>query len=245
MIQSHITLFGIHPLAELLRAKRRKLYQIFTTQPLPKGFASLRDLIPSYVSIHYVSREELTKRAGTADHQGIVALAEPLPIRKKPFESSKQRFILMLDGIQDPRNLGAIIRSACCTGVEGIVIPQSHTAPLNGVVCKASAGLIEHIDIYQPTTSISAIQEIEKAGYTIYLAALGGVDMRTVAYQAPLCLVIGSEGTGIAKTLIQYGTRIQIPQSIPVRADHDSISYNASVAAGITLYTLATAIKKI
>jgi 23S rRNA (guanosine2251-2'-O)-methyltransferase len=245
MSQSQITLFGIHPITELLRAKRRKLYQLFTTQPTPKGFSGFCSLIPSHIPISYVSREELTRRAGTPDHQGFVALAEPLPIRTRVFDPAKQGFILMLDGIQDPRNLGAIIRSACCTGVQGIVIPRAQSAPLSGIVSKASAGLIDHIDIYQSATSSSAIQEIRSAGYTIYLAALGGIDMRTLHYSEPLCLVIGSEGTGISKAVLNQGTAIAIPHTTPVRAEKHSISYNASVAAGILVFALANSLKKI
>jgi 23S rRNA (guanosine2251-2'-O)-methyltransferase len=145
----------------------------------------------------------------------------------------------LLDGIQDPRNLGAIIRSASCAAVNGVIVPQKGSAPLDGVAIKSSAGLVEYMPIYQPTSSAVAIQEVQQAGYAIYLATCDGADIRSVEFKSPLCLVIGSEGSGISSSLLKKGQRITIPQ----RAN--DISYNASVAAGIIFFFASSAFKKI
>src|SRR5437868_2280639 len=112
--------FGAHSILELLKHKKRKVLSLYTTKPEPKIWAQVEKLRPAYpINIQYVDRDTLTRIAGSSDHQGILAWANPLPLRSKPFTPDKYPFILMLDGIQDPRNLGAIIRSAYCTGVDG------------------------------------------------------------------------------------------------------------------------------
>ena len=124
-------------------------------------------------TVHHVTKEELTRRAGSDDHQGLVGYATaPLEIRKKPFSPETHPFLVMLDGIHDARNIGAIIRSAYCIGVDGIIITQKNSGPLNGAAIKASAGLAEHAVIYETPTAAMAIKELKDAGYTIYLAAI-------------------------------------------------------------------------
>jgi len=152
------------------------------------------------------------------------------------FNAKKTPFLLLLDGIQDPRNVGAIIRSAYCAGVQGIMMTQKHSSPLNATAVKASAGLAEHIEIMVVPSAIWAAQELQKAGYAIYLASFGGENALICSYTTPLCLVVGSEGSGISKALYAYGKQVTIPQKSP------DISYNVSVAAGILLVTIATKI---
>ena len=227
-------IFGIHPILELLKAKKRKLVVIYTTKQTPKGFQDIEKFLTKSVPIQYVEREVLHKLAGTTDHQGVVAYATPLVIRKKFFDPAKEKFLLMLDGIQDVRNLGAIIRSAYCTGVDGIIMIKKHGAPLNASALKASAGLAEHVELYGAPSASAAAQELKKAGYNLYLAVVeNGKNATEVSYEKPLCLVIGSEALGISKEILSSGTRITLPQRTP------DISYNASVAAGILLFLIA------
>lgn len=227
-------IFGIHPILELLRAKRRKLVILYTTKPGPKGFNLIEQLLPKSVQIQYVDRAVLAKLAGTTDHQGIVAFATPFIIRKKFFEPERQKFLLMLDGIQDVRNLGAILRSAYCTGVDGVILVKKQAAPLNAAALKASAGLAEYLEIYTASSSHAAVQELKKAGYNLYLVVVQkGANATQVDYKQPLCLVIGSEATGIAPELRQNGQLITLPQRT------SDISYNASVAAGILLFLVS------
>lgn len=227
--------YGIHPIVELLKAKRRKIISIYTTKPHPKSWKEIEDLLPSRpVPIQYVSRDVLNNIAGTTDHQGVLAWAQPFPIRKKMFEPSKAPFLLMLDGIQDTRNLGAIIRSAYCTGVQGVIITKKNTAPINASAIKASAGLSEHVDLYIAASAAEAAQQLKAAGYELYLATFQGENAATCTYKKPLCLVIGGEGFGISKEIMRSGTHITIPQRTP------DISYNASVAAGILLFVISS-----
>ena len=227
-------IFGIHPILELLKAKRRRLVVLYTTKPAPKGFQEIERLLPKAVQIQYVDREVLHKIAGTTDHQSIVAYATPFVIRKKFFDPAREKKLLLLDGIQDVRNLGAILRSAYCTGFDGIIITKKYGAPLNASAIKASAGLAEHLDVYAASSAAMATQELKKAGYNLYLAVVNnGKDATTITYQEPLCLVIGSEATGISKEIQSTGMLITLPQRTP------DISYNASVAAGILLFIIS------
>lgn len=225
-------IFGIHPILELLRAKKRKLYALYTTRPEPKQWQEIEKLLPKHVAVNFVPRDALTKMAGTTDHQSVVGFAGLLPRRKKFFDPAREPFILMLDGIQDTRNLGAILRSAYCTGVTGIIMTQKKSAPLTAATYKAAAGLAEHLDIYEASSAQAAVAELKKAGYNIYLAALGGKSASTITFSQPLCLVIGNEAVGITPAILSEGTKVMLPQRTP------TISYNASVAAGILLYLI-------
>lgn len=232
--------YGIHPVVELLKAKRRKLISIYTTKPEPKAWAQIAELWPKYhVPIQYVSRDILTRMAGTTDHQGVVAWVHPYPFRKVFFDAEKQPFLVMLDGIQDGRNVGAIIRSAYCTNASGVIMIKRDAAPLNGAALKASAGLAEHMEIYLSPSPQAAILELKKAGYTTYLAVFGGQDATTVTFKKPSCVVIGSEGFGVSKEILKDGVQVTLPQKTK------DISYNASVAAGILLFLVATQQKSV
>lgn len=227
-------IFGFHPIHELLRAKRRQVIQVYTTKPEPKAFRSLKSLIPAHVPITHVKRPYLTELAGSSEHQGIVAQVTPFGFQKHCFSPDKHPFIVMVDSVQDTRNLGAIIRSAYCTGASGIVITSKNCAPINASTIKASAGLLEYLPVYKTSTSAIAAQELKKAGYDLYMAALGGKDATTVTYSTPLCVVIGNEETGITPAVLQQGHHVTLPQQTA------GISYNASVAAGILLFLVAT-----
>lgn len=226
-------IYGIHPIVELLKAKKRKLITIYTTKPEPKSWNEIARILPKDVQFQIVARDVLHRIAGTTDHQGVVAWATPLVIRKKFFEPSKSPFLVMLDSIQDPRNLGAILRSSYCTGADGIIITAKQSAPLNATALKASAGLAERLEIYHASTAANAVQELKKAGYAIYFATLNGVDATTVTFNQPLCLVIGNEAVGVSKNIVSHGIEVKLPQKA------EDISYNASVAAGILLFLIA------
>ncbi len=232
--------YGLHSIIELCKAKRRRLAILYTTKPVPKAWNAISPLLPKGIQIQYVTREVLHKLAGTTDHQSFVGYAAPFAYRKKIFDVAKQPFLLMLDGIQDIRNLGAILRSAYCTNVDGVILTQRASASLGAAALKASAGLAEHLDIFLVPTAKAAIPLLDKAGYTIYLSVPGqGAHAATVEYKKPLCLVVGSEGTGISREILKSGTLITLPQK------QSDISYNASVAAGILLFLMATKIQAI
>ena len=235
-------IFGMHPVREVLRAKRRKIRAIYTTKPEPKNWGTISKLLPSgsKCAIQYVKRAILDKMAGDNEHQSVIAWVSDPIVRKKFFDPEKQKFILMLDGVQDTHNLGAILRSAYCTGVEGVILCQKGSAGLTASALKASAGLAEHLEIFLAPTPRIALKQAVDAGYSVCLAVVkGGEDATKVDYDAPLCLVIGNEAVGISKDLLGKGKKICIPQR------EQNISYNASVAAGILLFLIGSRLGQI
>lgn len=227
-------IFGVHPLLEVLAAKRRKVIAIYTTKPEPKAWRLLDDKLSKATKINYVTRDALHRLAGTTDHQGVVATVEPFKFRKQFFVKEKSPCLVMLDGIQDPRNLGAILRSVHCTGFNGVILCGKGNVEITATAHKSSAGLAEHLDIFLAPTATYAVQELNKAGYKIYLATLDGTRANAATFTTPLCIVIGSEGAGISPEISKTGEKITLPQCTP------NISYNASVAAGILLFLVAT-----
>jgi len=232
--------YGVHPIIELLRAKRRKISTIYTYRRPIKAWSKIQKLIPPYVLISFVDRAALDKMAGTDDHQGILAFVAPFPYESKMFSSDKQTFLLVLDGVQDVRNIGAILRSAYCTGVDGVVLCSRGGSLITAAALKSSAGLAEHLRIFVTPTIQDAIGKIRHQKYNIYLATLEkGERASDVQYELPTALVIGNEAVGISKDIMNKGTRVLLAQR---RSD---ISYNASVAAGILLHDIGVKIKAI
>lgn len=234
-IEKHEIVFGIHPIIELLNAKRRKIYTIYTTKPEPKAWSKIQKLLPKYVKVEYVSKEKLNKFSDSTDHQGFVAVASPFIIRKKFFNPEKEKFLVMLDSIQDPRNLGAILRSAYCTGASGVIVTERNSTFLTATAIKASAGLAEHLEIYFAPNAKVAADELKKAGYSIFISTLeNSKSALEVEFNLPLCIIIGNEGEGVSSNILRMGQNVKLPQ---VTAD---ISYNASVATGILLFLIST-----
>jgi 23S rRNA (guanosine2251-2'-O)-methyltransferase len=231
-------LYGAHPIIEMLKAKKRKLISIYTTKPLPKAWERIQRYLPKSVpNIQYVTKDVLDRMAGCSDHMGVVAWVGAFKFTAQMFDPAKKPFVLLLDSIQDVRNAGAILRSAYCTGVDGVVMCKTKAAPMTPAVFKASAGLAEHLDIHIASSLKQAVQDMKKAGYNFYMAVLDGKDTTTVDFKKPACLVIGNEATGIAKDIKAMGELITLPQRTP------DISYNASVAAGILLFLISMKIK--
>ena len=229
--------YGINPIVELLKAKKRRLLTIYTTKKLPKGWNIIKKQpTMAEARIEHVSKEALAKLAGTSDHQGFVCVATKFVFRKKTFDPDKHPFLVFLDGIQDPRNLGAILRTCFCTGVDGVIVPQKSSSDITPTALKVSAGLAEHLEIYRPTSSLVAVQELKKLGYNLYAGVLSkdSKDLRQVDYKEPLCVVIGSEGDGISSAVSDKSFHVKLPQKT------DDVSYNASVAAGLFLFYIST-----
>jgi len=233
-------IFGIHPVIELIKAKKRKLITLYTTRPEPKGWDSIvQELGVKKIPIQYVERSVLGRMADTTDHQGVIAWVMPFVFKKQMFEPAKYQTLLMLDGVQDPRNVGAMLRSAYCTGIDGVVMIKKGGASLTGAALKASAGLAEHLSIFVAGSAQEAVLLLKKAGYQLYLATFDGKSPLEVTFKAPLCLVIGGEGLGISRSIMKEGVHITLPQ---IEKD---ISYNASVAAGILSFIVTTKIGKL
>jgi len=233
-------IYGAHPIIEMLKAKRRKLYSLYTRKPLPKAWNRIKPYLPDRVSnIQYVQKNVLDGIAQSVEHMGVVAMVSPFPFRAKMFDPAKHPYLLLLDGIQDVGNLGAILRSAYCCGVSGVVLCRSKSALLTPAVFKASAGLAEHMNIYVSASIKHAVFEIKNAGYKMYMSLMNGQNVFDVDFKGPLCIVIGSESTGITKQIRADGTAITIPQKT------SDISFNASVATGVILSVVSQKIKSI
>ncbi len=227
-------IYGAHSIIELLKAKKRKLYSIYTLKQLPKSFKRVERYLPKSIpNIQYVSRDVLDRMAGCSDHMGIIALVSPVQYVSNFNSIKNKKFILLLDGVKDVRNLGAILRSAHCTGVDAVVLCQKRGALITAATHKASAGLAEYLNIYLVSSIEHAVSQLDVLGFHMYMAVLEkGKDATKINYNSPTCLVIGSEEYGISKSIRDRGTLITIPQKT---AD---ISYNASVAAGILMFLL-------
>lgn len=228
-------LFGIHPIIEALKAKRRKLISIYMTNPEPKGFERIKPFLPKHGSyqINYASKDALTRICGSSEHMGVIAWMGRFPFQKNFFDPEKTPKILLLDSVQDVRNLGAILRSAHCTNFDGVVLCRGKSANFTPAASKASAGLAEHLKIFQAASVAQAVELCKKAGYNLYMSVIDGEDIRISKIKNPLCLVIGNEEKGISKEVAKHGYKITLPQK------NDTISYNASVAAGILMFQLS------
>ncbi|MGI6696047.1 MAG: 23S rRNA (guanosine(2251)-2'-O)-methyltransferase RlmB [Christensenellales bacterium] len=189
------------------------------------------------VMVQFVERKRLDQVA--RNHQGMVAyvsayqysaLEDILNVAK---EKNEAPFIVLLDQLTDPHNLGAIIRTAACAGAHGVIVPMHRAVGLTPAAVKASAGAVEHIKVARVTNLNKAIEKLKSLGIWIYAADQSGDDYRKETITGPCALVIGSEGEGIsAHTLSLCDYRIKIPMVDTVG------SLNASVAAGILMYAV-------
>jgi len=226
-------IYGIHPIIEVLQAKRRRIHTLYTTKPYPKAWKKIAGLLSANTDVRIVDRQTLSRIAQSTEHQSFVAFVSPFPFYKKMFESMSHRLVLLLDGIQDPRNVGALIRSAYCTGFDGIILPKKGSATLSATAIKASAGLAEHMKIYQVPSVNTAVAELKQKGYTLYAGTFDGYNATDVDYRLPLCLTVGSEGAGVSSAVAREGIHVTLPQR------EGDISYNASVAGGILMFLIA------
>lgn len=234
-IQPGEVLYGVHPVIECLKAGKRKLLSVYMTKPEPKGWARIRPHISKRTkpNIQYVTRDILTRLAGSPDHMGIVAYVQRFSYSSKPLTAKTAPRILLLDGIQDVGNLGAILRTAYCTKVDAVVVTRKGCAGMTAAVFKASAGLAEHLPIHQVASLPHALKELKGMGYTMYMTvASGGQCATQTVFDSPMCMIIGSEDRGIDASARAQGVQVTLPQ-------RDTSSYNASVAAGIFLFLTA------
>lgn len=191
------------------------------------------------VRIETVSKDELNKRFGSDRHQGVIALVEPGSATLSEVEElvdiadarSEPPLILVLDGIQDPHNLGAIMRSAHALGAHGVVLPKNRSAQITAAVIKASAGAALHVPVARTTNIKLALDRLQPLGVWSAAAVAEGEPADRCRLDGPLALVIGSEGEGVKPTVAR---RCDHLVAIPQLAEFDSL--NASVAAGILLY---------
>ncbi len=189
------------------------------------------------VPVTEVERQKLDKLAEEENHQGIIAFAaahsyaEVKDILKSARDKGHSPFLIILDKITDPHNLGSIIRSANCVGADGIIIPKRSSVGLNEVVAKTSAGAIEYTPVARVTNIAQTIEELKKEGLWIAGAEAGGEKMGKTNLTGAIALVIGSEGEGISRLVKE---RCDFIVEIPMYGDVNSL--NASVAAAVLMY---------
>ena len=189
--------------------------------------------------INYVKKERLEQLSETGKHQGVIAMAAAYEYAKvedilaKAEEKGEPPFILLLDGIEDPHNLGAIIRTANLTGAHGVIIPKRRAVGLTATVAKTSAGALNYTPVAKVTNLTQTMKELKEKGMWFVGADMGGETMYQLDLTGPIGVVIGSEGDGMSKLVKENCDFIA---SIPMKGDIDSL--NASVAAGILAYEI-------
>lgn len=187
-----------------------------------------------------VDSKKLDFMCGGANHQGVAAYvaaheyASVEDIFAYAEEKGEAPFIVVCDEIEDPHNLGAIIRTAECAGVHGIIIPKRRSASLNFTVGKTSAGALEYMRVARVSNLASTIDELKEKGCWVYGADMDGTDYKKTDFSGAVVLVIGSEGKGIGKLIRQKCDAIV---SLPMKGNINSL--NASVAAGILMYEVS------
>lgn len=189
--------------------------------------------------IQYVPKERLDQMSSTGKHQGVIAYAaayeyaEVEDILKLAEEKGEPPFIFLLDGIEDPHNLGAIIRTANLAGAHGVIIPKHRAVGLTATVARTSAGALNYTPVAKVTNLVSTMEELKKHGLWFVCADMGGETMYRLNLTGPIGLVIGNEGSGVGRLVKENCDMIA---SIPMKGDIDSL--NASVAAGVLAYEI-------
>lgn len=189
--------------------------------------------------VQFVKKERLDQLSETGRHQGVIAYAaaydyaEVEDILALAREKNEPPFIFLLDNIEDPHNLGAIIRTANLAGAHGVIIPKRRAAGLTATVARTSAGALNYTPVAKVTNLAATIEELKKEGLWFVCADMGGEEMYRLNLKGPIGLVIGNEGEGVSRLVREKCDYIA---SIPMKGDIDSL--NASVAAGVLAYEI-------
>lgn len=199
----------------------------------------LKEAKKSDTIIHFVPKERLEQMSKTGKHQGVIAFcaayeyASIEDMLNLAREKNEDPFIFLLDNIEDPHNLGAIIRTANLAGAHGVIIPKRRAVGLTAVVAKTSAGALNYTPVAKVTNLSAAIEELKKKGLWFVCADMNGDVMYKLNLKGPIGLVIGNEGEGVSRLVKE---KCDFMAAIPMKGEIDSL--NASVAAGILAYEI-------
>lgn len=223
-------IYGIRPVAEALRSKRREVYEVLDAvgdEVVASAAASRR------VRLKRVKREHVEQLAPGTVHQGVAARVRPYPYSGlAEILTMLPDPLVVLDGVTDPRNLGAVLRAADGAGASGVVVPRHQAVGVTPAVVKASAGASEHVRVARETNLRRALDEIKKAGVWTYAAEGGAAQAYTdLDLSGPVAFVLGSEGRGIRR-LVREGC----DEAISIKMHGVVSSLNVSVAAAILLF---------
>ena len=231
---------GRNAVIEALRSGKTidKIYILDGCQDGPvltiKREAAKRDVI-----LKYVEKERLDQMSETHHHQGVIAYAAAFTyteideILKSAKEKNEDPFLILLDHVEDPHNLGAIIRTANLSGAHGVVIPKDRSAPLTPTVMRASAGALNYTPVARVNNLNRAMEDLKKEGMWFVCADMDGTRMYDLDLTGPIGLVIGNEGSGVSRLVKE---NCDMVAAIPMRGDIDSL--NASVAAGVLAFEI-------
>ena len=189
--------------------------------------------------VNFVPKERLYSMSETGHHQGVMAYAaayeyaEVEDILKIAEEKGEPPFLFLLDGIEDPHNLGAIIRTANLAGAHGVIIPKRRAVGLTATVARTSAGALNYTPVAKVTNMAATIEDLKKRGIWFVCADMGGESMYRLNLTGPIGLVIGNEGEGVSRLVKE---KCDMIASIPMKGDIDSL--NASVATGVLAYEI-------
>jgi 23S rRNA (guanosine2251-2'-O)-methyltransferase len=236
-------LYGLHPVEEAIRSGARQLDHVSVARERegrrePRMEALLELCRERKIRVASEPRDQLTRHAKTDAHQGVVAFLRERKflaledLLDAPAGPSGYRFFLALDGVEDPHNLGALLRSVDGAGVDGIILPERRSAPLSGVTAKTSAGASEHVRIAQVVNLTRALETLKK--HNVWIVGLderGTPDYNDFDFRQDCCLVLGSEGAGLhelVKRTCDHLLRIPMAGSVS--------SLNVSVAGAVVMY---------
>jgi 23S rRNA (guanosine2251-2'-O)-methyltransferase len=233
-------IFGINPVLEALRAGR-PIQRLLVAEQRKRDHDLARILVlarDAGIEVRQVNREALNREVHSTSHQGIVAVAA---VRKYvsldeviaiPAAKGQVPLFVVLDGVEDPRNLGAILRTAEIAGVHGVIIPERRAAGLTETVAKASAGALEYIPVVKVVNIVNTLEELKKAGIWVFGAEAGkGTEYWNADFSGPAALVFGGEDRGVRRLVRE---KCDALVTIPLYGQISSL--NVSVAAGVLLY---------
>jgi 23S rRNA (guanosine2251-2'-O)-methyltransferase len=232
-------IYGKNPVLEALRSGR-ELNKIWIAEgSKPQAVQAIYDEAKKRgIIVTHVPRAKLDQTAETKNHQGVLAFAaaysyvEYEELLGTAGKEGRPPFLLLLDGIEDPHNLGSILRTADSSGVDGVIIPKRRAAGLTQVVAKASAGAIEYVPVCRVTNLAQTIEDLKERGYWVFgTDASAHTDYRQADFTSPVVLVIGSEGKGISRLIRE---KCDMLLRLPMLGRVTSL--NASVAASILMY---------
>ena len=240
MRYEELTIEGRNAVMEAFRSGKTidKLFVLKNCQDGPIN-SILREARKRDVIVSFVAKERLDQMSKTGKHQGVIAsaaayeYAEVEDILNLAREKGEPPFIFLLDNIEDPHNLGAIIRTANLAGAHGVIIPKRHAVGLTATVAKTSAGALNYTPVAKVTNLGATMEELKKEGLWFVCADMGGTTMYDLNLTGPIGLVIGNEGEGVGRLVKE---KCDYVASIPMKGDIDSL--NASVAAGVLAYEI-------
>lgn len=233
--------FGVHSVAEAVRVRPSDLdhVTVLSGTPNPRITALLEECRAARVRVAHGSRDELNRMARTENHGGAIAfLRERKALVFEDLLENRglaRRFLLALDGVEDPHNLGALLRTADGAGVDGVLMPDRRSAPLSGTVAKASAGATEHVRVARVTNLVRSLEELKRNNiWVVGLDERGSMDYDQFDFNADIALVLGREGAGLhdlTRRTCDFLLRVPMAGAVP--------SLNVSVAGAVVMYEAA------